>query len=644
VKTAITGRRPAFTPDWRPPPAGDAGTAAVQLFAEQVEPVLARLNRLPEKIFVETLRTAGIEPVPPRPAAAMLEFTVGAGAEQSALVPRGFQCGASPAGGQGELVVFETERELFAAPAEIAELQLQEGQIFHPLPGGAAGAFQPFGREAKLGTALWIGLAGDVAPGPTLTFGIAVTAPPGEPPPVPAGGVAPLPVAPPPFLQWEVLGARGLEPAELVLDETGALARGGIIELGVPAAWPAQRPPELAGTAPLRWLRVRIVSGRFVRPPSVDLWRLNCVAATAARTVRNEALEPVPDSGGRRFRVSQIPVLPGTLDLVVDEGNVGDPGAQAVSLVSWSAVPDLVAWGPDDRVFVLNPGSGEITFGDGRHGAPVPPGFRNVIARAYRVGGGAAGAVGPDAVSTLLQSVPFVLGVTNPLAASGGSDQEARPDTLVRGPQEIRARFRAVTLADYELLAMGASGAAVARVHAVSGLHPALPGRPIPGVVGVLVIPPDRGQRPLAPDEGSLRAVAEYLSDSAAPAGVTVVAGAVRYHTVRIEAQVIVAPAIDEGEAVEQLLQELNTYLHPLTGGDDGRGWPFGGAIRYAALARRLLEVTVHGRRAIRAVPRLALVLDGLRVGDCEDQALPPHDLPFPGRHEIIPVDDGGEA
>jgi predicted phage baseplate assembly protein len=644
IKAVVDGRRAAFVPEWRPPPGGDAGIAVRQLFAEQAEPVVARLDRVPEKIFVEYLRTAGVEPNPPTPAAAMLEFTVSPAAGQSVVIPAGFQSGAKPAKG-GDLVVFETDRELNAAPSKIAERHVQEGQNFHPLPPGDA-PFGPFGREAKLGNALWIGLDGDVLPGPTVALGIAITAPPGEPQPVPAGGVAPLPVVPPLLLQWEVLGARGLEPAELVRDETGSLLRGGIIELRVPADWPAVRPSQLTGQDPLRWLRVRIVSGRYDRPPSIDLMHPNCVPSTAVRTIRDEVLEPVANADGRRFRLSQTPVLPGSLTLVVDEGTVGDLSSATAPqpLVEWEEVPDLGAHGPDDRVFVLDAGAGVVEFGDGRHGVRVPPGFRNVIARAYRVGGGEAGAVAAGAISTLLQSAPFVLGVTNPLPASGGSDEEVREMTLARGPQEIRARSRAVTLADYELLALRAEGAQVARVHAVTGLHPGMLGRPIPGLVGVLVIPPDRGQRPLAPDEGSLRAVAQFLATRAAPAGVTVIAGAVRYHPVRVEAQIIVAPTIDEGAAVQEVLRTLDAYLHPLTGGEDRTGWPFGGPIRYAALVRQILKVELDGERAIRAVPRLSLVVDGLRVAACQDQSIPAHQLPFPARHEIIPIDDGGQS
>jgi len=56
---------------------------------------------------------------------------------------------------------------------------------------------------------------------------------------------------------------------------------------------------------------------------------------------------------------------------------------------NWSQVRSLEGAGPNDRVYVLNPRSGAITFGDGRQGRR-PPGGANVTA-AYRTGTAKAG-------------------------------------------------------------------------------------------------------------------------------------------------------------------------------------------------------------------------------------------------------------
>lgn len=630
----IRARRTAFTPDWRPPKSGDAGDALIALFSEQAEAIAGAVDRLPEKLFVELLSTAGVSPSPPTPAVAVLQFTIADGATESVQIPAGFQVAARPAGGGGDLVVFETERALDAAPGKVAELHVQTGGLFQAVTATSDAPALPFGRDGKVGRALWIGIAGDVAPTRTLSIGIDVVPPSGDPPAVPSGGVAPLPAGPQALLAWDIFDGGALVPAEVVEDQTGNLARGGIVTLRLPATWSPKRPDGMMGTAPLRFLRVRLVAGGFTDVPAVSSVQINVVAASAARSIFDEVLTATPETSGRIFRLSQVPVLAGSVQLFVDEGGPVP--------MEWSEVDDLAQHGPSDRVFTLDPTSGAITTGDGEHGALVPPGFRNVVAARYRVGGGSAGAVGANAITILLRSVPFVLSATNLAPATGGTPGETRGETLRRGPEEIRARGRAVTLADYELLALRATGAQVARVHAMSGLHPGLPGRPIPGVVGLLIVPPDRGQGKLISSEQELRAVADYMTAAVAPAGATIVVGVPHYHSIRFEARIGVDPAVDSSAAVDQTLQALDAYVHPLTGGDEGTGWPFGGALRYASLVRRLLtSVRVGGRLALLAVPQLAFVVDGLRVKACQDATLPAHALFWPSRHDVLVVPRG---
>ncbi|HMF54724.1 MAG TPA: putative baseplate assembly protein [Pyrinomonadaceae bacterium] len=665
VARELRARIKFFTPEWTNQRSSDAGVALIRLFSEQAEPVLTRLNRFPEKAFIEFLNIAGVQTLPATPAKTVLEFSVSDSAPQSVLVSRGFQIGAQPAVGSGDMVIFETERDLYAAPAKIEEAYSQQGSLF--LEVDTAGkdpnaSFTPFGKRGGPGRALLIGLSGEVVPAPMLSLGIGVAAPPGTPPPNPAGGIAPLPVEPAPMLQWEILDGASYQPLEVVLDETGGLVRSGVVELRMPRQWRiGLRPEGLTGDKPLRWMRLRIIFGQYKEGPTLSFIKLNMVSAIAARTIRNEVLEPVANSRGKLWRLSQTPILPQSLILQVDEGSVDEGGfdldsdlrepdqsltpesAGSEKIVDeqsstkarvWKEVEDLEEYGPEARVYVINYESGELAFGDGVHGAAIPPGFRNVRAASYRVGGGAAGAVQAEAVNTQITSVPFINGVKNPQPASGGTDTESQQSTLRRGPQEIRARGRAVAVADYELIAMRATGAQVARAHAVAGLHPSFPGRPIPGVVGVFVVPPDRNEGQPTPDEGTLRAVAEYLSNNFAPAGVEVVAAAPRYHKIRAEVGIVVNPSADEGDTVRSVLKTLDAYFHPLTGGDDETGWPFGGTIRNAALVRRLLKVA-----GVNAVSRLNLVLDGNRVRGCTDVPIDPHTLLWPEEHQVIVVD-----
>jgi predicted phage baseplate assembly protein len=283
-------------------------------------------------------------------------------------------------------------------------------------------------------------------------------------------------------------------------------------------------------------------------------------------------------------------------------------------------------------VYELDPTTGIVEFGDGNHGRLVPAGFRHVHALAYRVTSSQPGAVDGGAIASMRSVAIDVVAVTNPAPATGADEAESFEDAVRRGPEQVRARGRAVTLADYELYAPQTVGADVRRAHAWQG-HPASPDAILPGIVTVVVVPADRGHGPPVPAGDDLAAVVDQLARSIAPAGVEVVAVAPYYHHVRVEADVIIDPAASVHEVIGDLLADLDRYLHPLTGGDDGRGWPFGGTIHHTDLVRRLAS-----RASVRAVPRLELVVDGERFVECSDVALRPHALIWPATHEVLPV------
>ncbi|WP_030434684.1 putative baseplate assembly protein [Actinoplanes subtropicus] len=621
IRDAIRARIPAYTPEWSDPGPADAGSALVEVFAAQAEPVRQRLNRLPEKLLTEQLRIAGLTPLAAAPAEAVLQFTVTPADGASVLVPAGFQAGAaSPAPGAGGQIVFETQRDLWATPATLAATLTGTAGRLDPVGGGT---FRPFGDHPQPGDALWLGLSGPVAPYPRLT--VEIVAQPGGPAPT---GLAPL-------LAWSVLdGGRSLA-LEVIRDDTAGLRTSGTVELRLPGTWRPGRPP---GTRPLpllRWLRVSLNHGAYATPPALTAVRLNAVPAVAVRTIRDEALLPIPGGpadGRTRMRLSGTPIVPGSAVIEVDDDLAGDPPVAA----RWREVRSLAGQTGDARVFTVDHATGEVTFGDGVRGAKVPPGFRNVRATAYRVGGGSAGRVAAGAINATVTSLPDVTGVANADPATGGSDPEPVADVLGRGPAELRAGGRAVTAADYAQLALGAPGTLVARAHGVAGLDPGRPAVSSPGVVAVLVVPEPTGvDGPPVPTNADLTAVENHLTGASAPAGVRVAAAAPVYQRVRIEARLAVDPRLDRAGIFQAAGDAVLAYLHPITGGGDGNGWPLGAPLPYVTLVRRLLDVP-----GVRAVPGLRVLLDGRRVPPCTDAALRPHALPWAERPVLIPVSD----
>ncbi|WP_033260695.1 putative baseplate assembly protein [Amycolatopsis vancoresmycina] len=622
VRAGVRGRIAGYTPDWTNPDRQDAGVALVRLFGTQAEPVLDRVNRLPAKILAEELATAGVRRRPASAATALLEFTVRPPDGASVLVPAGTQAAAAGR------VVFETEEDLYATPATLGAIAVEEAGTLAQLPLGPSGpgrVFAPFGRVPEPGNGLWLGLAGAASPYPALSLGFVVD--PGPAAPAVSGVVPPVPV-----VRWDVLDGGRFVPAELVRDGTGGLLSSGTVELRVPRTWAPGSPPGFRPGPQLRWLRVQAEAAGAVLLSGL---RLNTVAATAARTIRNEPLQPVRDPAGsrRRMKLSQVPILAGTVVIEVDDDPGGDVfGTTRGVGTRWQEVESLAGFGADDRVFVVDHESGEVFFGDGSTGAAVPPGFRNVRAVSYRVGGGQAGAVRAGAVTGVVTALPFVTGVTNPFPASGGTDAEQDNDAVRRGAGELRARGRAVAPADYGLLALRAPGASVARAQGVPGLHPGFPGRPIPGVVGVLVVSPGG----TTPTEATLRAVSDFLAREVAPAGVTVVAAPASFAEVVVEAQVSLDPGQDRAAVLTRAGDAVTAYLDPVGGGETGAGWPFGSAVRQTPLVRRLLAVD-----GVLAVSQLSLTVDGLRLPPCADAAIPANALVRPGRPVLVPAEGG---
>ena len=62
-------------PDWTDLTPSDPGIVLVELFAHLTDVMLYRLNRLPEKAYVEFLRLIGVRLLPPGAASVTLEFS-----------------------------------------------------------------------------------------------------------------------------------------------------------------------------------------------------------------------------------------------------------------------------------------------------------------------------------------------------------------------------------------------------------------------------------------------------------------------------------------------------------------------------------------------------------------------------------------
>jgi hypothetical protein len=180
---------------------------------------------------------------------------------------------------------------------------------------------------------------------------------------------------------------------------------------------------------------------------------------------------------------------------------------------------------------------------------------------------------------------------------NGQPEWEPSPDTTIDDEiavtlTAVRRRFRAVTVADHEALALEASPD-VARALCIARRDLNAPdeaGRAMlrPGYVSVIVVPVP-AVAAVEADAAALReTVRAYLAPRRLLTTQHVVAEPVRSP---VSCLVLVAPRADvvAADAAVSVTIALRRFLDPLEGGPDGGGWPFGRDV-YASDLYRVLE------------------------------------------------------
>src|ERR1051325_5792949 len=106
IETMLRGRIPLVAPEWTDHNDSDPGIAIIQLFAYLAEQVGYRLNRVPEKTYVEFLKLVGVRLWPAVAARTRMAFVLAKPAQTEALfIPMGARISAK--GGAGPPPDFE---------------------------------------------------------------------------------------------------------------------------------------------------------------------------------------------------------------------------------------------------------------------------------------------------------------------------------------------------------------------------------------------------------------------------------------------------------------------------------------------------------------------------------------------------------
>ncbi|BET49300.1 MULTISPECIES: putative baseplate assembly protein [Streptomyces] len=574
-------------PEWTDHNVSDPGVTLVETVAHMADQIVYRLNRVPDKNHLAFLDLVGITLFPPSAARTDVTFWLSAPQEDAILVPVGTEV-ATLRTERDEAVVFATEQDLRIVPCTMGHLVTQvRGEAVSDRTTDLAESkdVMCFAEAPGPGDCMLIGLTAAV---PDCALALELDSR--------VDGVGVDPRQPP--LVWEAWTEDGWQSCEVDRDGTGGLNRPGDVVLHIPGGHVLSR----NGGHEAGWIRCRVtepLSGQpfYTTSPTIRSAEAYTIGGTTgsihAETVLDEPLGESTGLPGQRLRLEHAPVVAGEPSVLLQ--TAADDGWQ-----DWQVVPHFSGSHPDDHHITVDATTGEIAFGpavreaDGtlRQYGAVPPKGAVIRARRYRTGGGRAGNVARGAVQVLRTSIPYVSEVVNREAALGGVDGETIEEAKLRAPITLRAQERAVTLRDYEELARRAAPE-TARITCLEGAENEYGAH----AVRVLVVPqavPDPGGRlrfeQLVPGDALLSRITRHL-DERRLIGTRLAVGPPYYQGVTVVATVHAFRDVDADRVRRQAHDALYRHLDPLTGGSDGKGWPFGRPVQTGELFAVLQRV-----------------------------------------------------
>ena len=639
IVTEIRTRIARYAPEWRPGESAwtdvndsDPGITLAQVFAWLADGLLYRLNQVPALNYIKFLQLLGIELRSAEPALAEVTLPVSEDyTDTTVIVPERTQISADPGDGEPPLI-FETTRALIALRAKLDSVLAFDGYSYEDVSAlnqEAVDGFQPYGPAAREGAELALGFIDPHSPPsplPSTELDLAITV---KRAPLKTQyltcGIPDTSAYGPARIRWEYWNGSAWESLMVLKDETLAFTRSGHIYLKLPPKGISQQSKLTSDqTIPRYWIRARLERSQYERPPELLAIRTNTVGVEQGETVRDEVLGGSSGRPNQSFRLASTPVLKGSLNLEIQQSDQGyEP---------WTEVEDFFSSNPSDNHFVLNRSTGEVRTGDGVNGnipvAYVDNPDTNVVARTYRFGGGKRGNVPAGSIKTLVSTMDGIdaNGVTNLQAAHSGRDEEILEEVKKRAPRAIKSRCRAVTAEDYEYHAMQAGN--VKRAKALPLFHPDFPGVKVPGVITVIVVP-DSDEPAPEPSDGTLRTVCAYLDQRRLLTTELYVVKPV-YQLVEVRGEVIVSGQADLAEVHKRIEETLLEYFHPLKGGEDGLGWPFGGTIFYSRVYQHVF--TVPG---VQSIQQLIIVADGEEMEQCRDVPILENGLVYSIQHTV---------
>lgn len=654
-------RIPRYCPEWTDYNPSDPGITLVELFAWLTDQMLLRFNKVPRRNYITFLELLGIRLRSPGSAKTRLTFYTTEPDSYPYRIPAGTEVGTERTEAQ-EAIVFSTDEDLLipkpklryflsATSAEEIPNYLREGltdRWTQQIDGEWSGSEQPlFEEQPQPGNCFYLifhpeeYLAGNVI---AINFkGLAAT-PTGIDPDRPPR-------------RWEAWDGQEWQPVlyQEIDDGTSGFSFNRIAEEGGGEIQSAEIILHLSEKMPVttftgyegHWLRciyTRPQNGQpgYRNTPKITALNFSSIGGTVEAShsflVSDEVLGISDGTPGQSFDLQSTPILARRDN---EHVLVTPPGLPPQN---WTEVRDFAESDPESRHYTIDSLTGRVQFGpliqeasrhvehtisranrsrlpvlgdyshrqvtttaEGdreRQYGSIPPRGAEIRMRAYHSGGGRQGNVEKGTLRVLKSAVPYISRVVNYQQAIGGSDAESLEQAMLRAPKILRNRDRAVTKEDFEVLTVEGGQGAIAKALCLPTTQEA-------GTVTILVVPSadldsiERGDG-LAPNALRLTSALReqtlaYLNERKL-LGTQIRLAEPEYIGVAVETQIGLEPTYQNPQAETILRSQLETalyrFLNPLTGGREGKGWPFGKALYVSdiiALFQKIIEVRYIG-------------------------------------------------
>ena len=632
-------RIPRYCPDWTDFNPSDPGITLIELFAWLTDQMLMRFNKVPRRNYITFLELLGIKLQPPAPAQTNVSFYLTQPDTYPYLIPQGTEVGTERTETE-EAVIFSTEQDLLIGQPEI--IHFLTAERFEEIPSSFRDGFNNqwirenngewrgeetslFNEQPEVGNCFYLVLNPEQSlTGNTLAimFRGAPATPTGINPDHP----------PRTWSAWD-----GSQWISILMKEEDDYTGGfsfnneetiqnmdtvptGEVIVHLPQNLPSYNFEGYQGYW-LRCLYTEPVEGQGIYRQAPKIVGVNLqsiggsVAVKQSFVIRDELLGISDGKPAQYFTLQNIPVLERRTEEYIAIVPPGSPPQ------TWTEVRDFASSTPDDRHYTLDSLTGTVQFGpliqepsrhvretkfrasqtqlpvlgnystrlvgniDGtleKQYGSIPPKDAEIRMRCYRTGGGRLGNVESQTLKILKSAIPYVSKVTNYQSAKGGSDPESLNQAMLRAPQILRTRDRAVTKEDFEILTHQGGRGSIARTLCL----------PVEaaGTVTILVVPEAERNNPedgLSPEALVLTSflreqTLEYLEERKL-LGVRIQLREPDYVGVAVTTSIGLESTYQNDRAEDMIRQQLKIalykFLNPLTGGIEGKGWKFGRSV-----------------------------------------------------------------